>query len=194
MAEQLSTKEIDDLLMTAYKRGYENGVASEGFTDGYTEEEVERREKEAYQKGMDEVWELCKKIWGFYTHVIIENIYDVNCFQDILETYTASDALTKIKEYEDSQKCLECVYKGDTEICDSCVDNDRYEQKLEIKIGDEVMIAHKRYIVFAINAYKYCLFDGHDLSWWGQKGNVMANSRTGRHFNGVEEIFEALKK
>lgn len=153
-----------------YKQGYETGVATQGFTDGYTKEEVERREKEAYQKGLVESWSLASAISCMDAKKQFE-IFNESGDANVFGCHTAQGALDKLKEYEQKQS--------------------------EIKVGDEVIYDGTGYrgIVTKIfksdKMYYRCVrYDG-DLS---TENSDNPPTKTGRHFDQIEEVLEALKE
>ena len=208
MADVLSAKEIDDLLdalmkeedcdkkdysvlmgmakdsvnkiKTAfdkgYKQGYENGVASQGFTDGYTEEKVEKREKEAYQKGLEKAWETAKYIASLAGNDVKRREIIGDCAAWYAFThYTASEVIAKIEAYEQKQN--------------------------EIKVGDEVIYKDIDYpdtkgVVIQVDfgkveKYPYNLMLDNGDGQWAEKDDV---TKTGRHFDQIEEVLKALKE
>jgi len=98
----------------AYDKGYKDGKADTPFTD------TEEAEEKAYNRGLNDAWECARKLvhprLGGYTEEQKQRIFGEYVSSDsILQNFSASEAITKIKEYEDKQK-----------------------QDAEIKVGDEV--------------------------------------------------------
>lgn len=113
---------IIEQLNTAYKNGYEDAkseLVKKAYKDGYENAKSELGKKvadiahderdRAYQKGLEEAWETAKKIITIYKRPELLNMgfkcdgNDYN-FSIIVEDYTASEAIAKIKEYEEQQK------------------------------------------------------------------------------------------
>ena len=151
-----------------YKQGYEAGVASQGFTDGYTEEEAGKREKDAYQKGMDEAWEVTRKIYS--DDFDLEKVFDEIMYARVFKKFTASEALAKIKEYEQNQD--------------------------EIKVGDEIIAINgisKPYVVTEVMENHVYGFDDTGVLR-GLSHCDTKFKKTGRHFDQIEEVLKALKE
>ena len=113
-----------------YQQGYEAGKAATPFTD------TKEAEDKAYNRGLNDAWELVKKIindennGGYPYNYLLGYRY----LFEVVDNYTASEALTKIKEYEDKQK-----------------------QDAEIKVGDEVYSEEDdlRFVVTRITNGRY---------------------------------------
>lgn len=157
-----------------YKQGYETGVSTQGFVDGYTEEEAERREKEAYQKGLEKAWETAKYIASLTGNDVKRREIIGDCAAWYAFThYTASEVIANIEAYEQKQK------------------------QDKIKVGDEVIYDGTgcRGIVTKIfksdKTYYRCVrYDG-DLS---TENSDNPPTKTGRHFDQIEEVLKALKE
>ena len=81
----------------------------------YTEPDLEQVRKEGYEKeyyiGLNDAWEAVGKIYNMCSDVR-HKIFKENLIRKILSIYSASEAIEKIRQYEQGQK--------------------------EIKVGDEV--------------------------------------------------------
>ena len=93
----------------------------EAYQKGYDVESHEATTLE-YQQGLDDAWECARKIFGYVTDGgltldELRNVFGVKgvpfCTADILRTNTASEALAKIKAYEEQQKADERIMFGD---------------------------------------------------------------------------------
>ena len=150
-----------------------------GYVDGTnnTAKEFEIELKKAKESGLSEAWECAKKLMlstedsGIDTEKIKE-IFGYSYYY-VLKDYSASEAIAKIKEYEERQEKQEKQKKAD-----------------EIKVGDEVQSCDTRYIVVRIRdngtfeAIGACGTDeGLDLSKF---------HKTGRHFDEIEKIMKQM--
>lgn len=101
-------KTIETILTEIYKRGYEEGRCK-GYKNRCIEEEFQNTNK--YECGLNEAWEAAKKIvcTEGYKWTELENMFNSRTLSKIFNTYTASEAIEKIKEYEEEQK--EPVFK-----------------------------------------------------------------------------------
>ncbi|MBP5593974.1 MAG: hypothetical protein J6Y02_01235 [Pseudobutyrivibrio sp.] len=114
------THEMEGLLEKLYNLGYLNGVNN-------TVREFQPEIKKSYKEGLKDAWECARKIacmdWEDDTKLFgCENPFEI---------YSASEAIAKIEEYEESQKCKECVHYPENGIscnavCIRCFNNDRF--------------------------------------------------------------------
>lgn len=96
-------KAIETILAEVYKCGYEEGRCK-GYKNRCIEEEFQNTNK--YEDGLNEAWEAAKKIvcTEGYKWTELENMFNSRTLSKIFNTYTASEAIEKIKEYEEKQK------------------------------------------------------------------------------------------
>lgn len=133
-------KSIDELVYKVYERGYDDGykVIPSVYYDNY-------------EKGLNDAWEcagkimLCEAKGGFSTDKYTEIFGNIATFQ-VLETLSASEAISAIKEYEEQQKqklianCITCKWdyrnyekylnvSEDEKVrhCNECYKNSGYE-------------------------------------------------------------------
>lgn len=148
---------MTELFENGYDQGYADGKADTPFTD------TEEAEKRAYEDGMNAAWEVARKLvhprLGGYTEEQKQRIFGEYVSSDsILQNYTASEAIAKIKEYEDKQKCKECKRAKDPIFYGYCVGECDYEKQTEdeIKVGYEVynLDRENKRIVTAIDGNK----------------------------------------
>lgn len=151
-----------------------NYIAEEAYRDGYDHCEKEMKEKvnEAYQRGLDDAWECAKKIaqqWEEDTDTEHRLVID-DSIRVTLDSMTASEAIEKLKAYEEQ------------------------EAADEIKVG--VVVRLCRHIV----PYIVTSCDGDDDTYIlmtvnggfikAEKCNVR---KTGRHFD-IDKILEEMKE
>jgi hypothetical protein len=151
----------------AYDKGYKSGLNDGNINDGTFAAKV----KEAYDNGLNDAWECAKKIvtdTGLNYEELGE-IFGYTSMDTIFGNFSASEAVTKVKEYEDEQK------KPDDEI----------------HVGDEVYYMHDK------NVKKIVLgiTDFGNFAVLSQNGNFGVFSKcelykTGRNY----PIMEILKK
>lgn len=168
--ERDSVSKLRTAFDKGYKQGYETGVATQGFVDGYTEEEVERREKEAYQKGLEKAWETAKYIASLTGNDVKRREIIGDCATWYAFTkYTASEVIANIEAYEQKQK------------------------QDEIKVGDEVIHEGTRVIITNVNDEWISGIEAQDGSAHCDfnKADCM---KTSRHFDEIEKILKALKE
>ena len=70
-------------------------------------------DKEAYNKGLNDAWELAKKLWHNDARTN-DDIYGIEYFIDIANEYTPQEALAKLEAYEKEQeKVRQKIMVGD---------------------------------------------------------------------------------
>lgn len=158
-----------------YEQGYNEGIRSRngesysiycyGYDDGLKD-------------GLNNAWECARKITcnvslvGYSTYALRE-IFDTARLGDIFLNFSASEAIAKIKEYEEKQK----------------------QPDNEVKVGDEVVdenfINHGKGIAtFVSPIVIYVLW--YDGSTGRRKLEDI--KKTGRHFDKIAEVLEQLKE
>ena len=147
------------------------------FVHGRTEAESEYRDlldkakNEAYQRGLEDAWWAARKIvcdesfdWNTLLH-----IFDSRSFEIIFRNFSASEAVAKLKAYEEKQ-----------------------DDKIEV--GDEVKW-HSN-VVVVTRLYKDGVLDWCDgISKDGRAFHVLAENvrKTGRHFD-IASILEDMRE
>ena len=141
-------------------------------------DDAQKQVDEAYQRGLDDAWEAARKIFGYEMDggIPINELGGVFgyaedaifCTADIIRHNSASEAIAKLKSYEEKQKAD------------------------ELKVGDEVMLNNgtKTYIVVSFGENTACGFTS-DGIWTGWELNKI--TKTGRHFN-IDKILEEMKE
>lgn len=148
-------KRIDE----AYKRGINDGSL-----------DVKQRAEGAYQKGLEDAWEAARKIaqqWEEDTNTEHRLVID-DSIRITLDSMTASEAIDKLKVYEEKQKA-----------------------KDEIKVGDEVR--HERgwsAVVTSIDNVGFSVMDynGEVASY----SDISKFTKTGRHFD-IPKILKEMR-
>ena len=160
-------KEVANCIRDAYERGYK-----QGFKDGNYNKEFfcNLNFEHGTNKGLDDAWECVKRIYDLQCDTVKE-IFGSIYFKDVLENYSASEAIAKIKEYEEKQKA------------DS-----------EVKVGDEVIDGKvfnsgKGIVTFVSPTVVYVLW--YDGSTGRRKLEDI--KKTGIHFDQMVEILKQLK-
>lgn len=121
---------------------------------------------EAYRKGLSDAWECIKKIQDTSVKVRVE-IFGDWATPSIMQKHTASEAIAKIKAYEEDQK--------------------------QIRVGDEVKAWYGNAIVTRVDekAKTANFFFKTGESGCDYFRNI---ERTGRHFDAVETLLEILRE
>lgn len=157
-------KQIEECLTCAFQKGYNMG----------TVDRVPDVEK-AREQGRNEAWECARKILfdGDLPRELLEYL-KVDTFCGIIEEYSASEAISKIYEYEDGKK---------TAIKDDV-----------IRIGDEVRNRRYRSTTFVVTHIDRT---DNTITGYGATGNFADRKmerweKTGRHFPEIGEVWKTL--
>ena len=146
-----------DLLDNAYAHGKSDAEA-----------DYHKAKEEAYQKGLEDAWEVAKRIWEMGQRKRRE-LFGEPLFCEAMKM-PYSEALAKLQAYEQKQK-----------------------EDAEIKVGDEVMCisscVHGTAIVTKVDdgTYYYTYADGRC------DHNNRDVTKTGRHFPEVAQFLEKMK-
>ena len=152
----------------------------EKLNSDYINENYGSMQDEAYRRGLEDAWEAARKIFGYKIDggIPIEELGKVFgyaedalfCTADIIRHNTASEAIAKLKAYEEKQKADD-----------------------EIKVGDEVEdhtdSLHKKAAVWSINGDVLRVIAVGGGTWMLRKNNAVC---TGRHFD-IDKILEEMR-
>ena len=140
----------------------------EELNSDYINEHFGELQDEAYQRGLEDAWEAARKIMcddGIDMNTLC-TIFRRGCSDSIIRDYSASEAIAKLKAYEDSKH------------------SDR------IEVGDEVIAPYGKAIVTAIkNEFVYYLYPDGDRGVKEPK-NL---KKTGKHYD-IASILEAMRE
>lgn len=119
---------------------------------------------EAYQNGMNDAWEVARKIaHGTCWNEVLEKTGKV-CAADVLDTYTASEAIDKIREHE---------------------------QNCDLKIGDEILFdGNVKGVVYNISERVYCFTENATVECF-LRSEI---KKTGRYFPEIVEILKKIRE
>lgn len=165
-------------------------IADEAYTKGYTDgrkqaktqaeldvaHDIENVAKENYQKGLDDAWECARKINctlndGGIKYNELYDIFGMINQHIIMHQFSASEALEKIKSYEEEQN--------------------------KVRVGDEVeSYLSRKYIIYKLSDDGKTAY-GLDLTGYPVIQNVFIASKakkTGRHFDEIETMMEKMRE
>ena len=119
------------ILGAAYDKGYEDG------TENYKIDETA-----AYQQGVNDAWDCAKKLMlasndydGALKGTEIKSIFGTGVY-NVFKYTTPSEAIIKIRRYENKQRCDNCRYPFENPLCgvrnQHC---DRWQSEQEPKTG-----------------------------------------------------------
>ena len=142
----------------------------------FDNEALEQREKEAYRKGLDDAWEAARKIvcdekldWNTLLH-----LFNKCNFTGIFGEFSASEAIEKLKAYEEKQKADDEIKVGD--------------EVISLKANGEVIEDMSPWIVTYETKYSY---QGFEASGMFHKNPKDCVRKTGRHFD-IEAILKEM--
>ena len=178
--EQISVELIPEESMTPYtepdlkqirKEAYEKGY-EDGFVAGHLKAEKSGQSfyEDGYKRGISDAWETAREIHRMPEGDILDLFPDcyasVCTAAQVIVKYDASEAITKIKEYEDG--------------------------KQEIKVGDEVKTEDGQKMVIAALINKDFAGLGDDGRFmFGELDETI--TRTGRHFPEIDAVLEKMR-
>ena len=146
-----------------YKQGYEDGRNTAQFCFN----------NEGYEEGLKDAWEAAKWIFNASVDDMMQTFGGVSLWVH----YTASEAISRIKEYEEKQKAVDKIQVGD-----------------EIKIGDDnEEKGYFRAVVTDIDADKALWV----IDEFGANIIIESNrakEKTGRHFSQIEEVLKQMQE
>ena len=143
----------------------------QGLVDGFNGEFDDAK---AYQKGLEDAWKLAEKlVWKTSTNDLRKMGFVVDCDgeADILRRCSVSEALSKLRAYEQKQK----------EDADFCVGD-------EVTDGLCVGVVTKS-AVMGDNDLMYVVFEDGSTNEYPKS----EFKKTGRHFDAVEQLLEKMK-
>ena len=161
---------LEQVRKEAYEKGYED--AEEKYNDGYSD---------GYDAGLDDAWEASRKIGcgtaqGGFSPEMMRNVFGTSCFSsNVFRELTASEAITKIKEYEEDKQRIKvwdeiyCVGRPDIKVCVTDVEDGNFSG-FTVEHPDNSNIGH---------VYSSRSFDG-----W---------EKTGRHFTEIGTVIEKMR-
>lgn len=162
---------IEVILSDEYARGYNDGVFAGANTNNTRD----------YEKGLHDAWKCARKIFapvnkgglsGRDVNLIFNNM---EAPYNIFDNYSASEAIAKIKEYEENQK----------------------QSNDEIKVGDEIYSLDKNYKSVVTAIFDTCR--GVTAVYFTQNGKLAGDllenlHKTGRHFPQIAEVLKQMQE
>lgn len=160
--------DLEQIRKEAYEEGKKQAKAQAELDVCH---DIEKVAKENYKVGLGDAWEAVGKIYNMCSDVR-HKIFKENLIRKILSDYTASEAIEKLKAYEQEQE--------------------------EIKVGDEVErilngeVDSKAVFLEEDKGYYHCLF------WTGRFFTTLSYPKkqfrkTGRHFPEIDAVIEKMR-
>lgn len=104
-------KSYDDEMDSAYAEGY-------ALAESKYREARDQVEQEAYQRGLDDAWDAARKITDVPSHgglnvEELQQLFDTAASIKVFTDHTASEAIEKIREYEEHKAQADEIRNGD---------------------------------------------------------------------------------
>lgn len=146
----------------------------EAFKNGYDaackDIDIKSKTNAAYQKGLEDAWEAARKIVTMPNREFINSdILDLDPGESIFTKYTASEAIEKIRQYEQ-------------------------EQEEQIQVGDEVRNIENGWIAVVCNIDGECMTLMDTNGALGDGYHVNRFTKTGRHFPEIAAVLAKMKE
>ena len=103
---------VDRVYNIGYNKAYTDRQIEEQFDD-----DREKAIEEAYQKGLNDARECAQKIWHMIFPVRVK-IFGTDNLGDIFDSYSPSEAVAKIEEYEEKKEAEDEEMYRDFEVGD----------------------------------------------------------------------------
>lgn len=162
-------------------------IYKRGYTHGLKDASKDNENEKSYEQGLNDAWECARKI---AIEMSIENMqscglisssddeYEYSC--GVIRNYSASEAMAKIKEYEESKK----LHVGD---------------EIKFEFGG-VGLYNAIGVIFRIDddGYLHILSGNNDPDYatlgLDPHRDTVHVEKTGRHFPQIEEVLNAMKE
>lgn len=144
-------------------------IINKAYTMGYDDGKSSLESQQLYITGLNDAWECAKKI-NDMDQDMYDELFPKAFINGLYESYSISEAIAIIKEY-----------------------NEKQNQDDKIKIGDEVIIFNSKGVITAItDDYKYGAVLFKDGSFG--KYPIYEYKKTGRHFPDIAQVLKQLRK
>jgi hypothetical protein len=130
------------------------------------EDVIENEIKEAYNKGLNDAWELARKVAldnyeGAYSVKGLKNIFGFSSLQGVFRYCSIQEALAKLEAYE--------------------------KEQAEIKVGDVVEVNGYKFLVTTVANDHINLIDSNGITTW----TTSTCKKTGKHID-IQKILEQI--
>lgn len=168
--EPYTEPNLEHVWSGAYEKGYEDG-----FVAGHLKAEKSGQSfyEDGYKRGLSDAWEACRKICcyeidGGYPVAHMLDLFDRDDLPKILSDHTATEAITKIKEYEDG--------------------------KQEYRVGDEFENgAGQKFVVLKMDGKEIDRYIDGDGKTYVMTAKYRVMRKTGRHFPEITAVLEKMR-
>jgi len=202
-----TTNKVINHAISAYNKGYADGFGKaqtdsyvKGYEDGQKEkpQAIYEMKVEEYNKGLNEAWEVARKIEhpkGYFCN--IKEVFGEESAFSVLLNMTASEAIQKIKDYEEKQtekSCKTCNNftkefgcDGDYEFLCECIDNS-YKHWTPKQTEDEIKVGYEVYNLDPENKRIVTAIDGDKAIQLCSNGKYTVDNIDTLHWTGREDL------
>ncbi len=163
---------IENRVRHVYNQGYSDGLADGNINSGLFADKV----REAYNNGLEDAWECARKI--LFDDSLPRDILTelgADSFSGVIHKCSASEAIEKIKEYEEKHEkdyCEDCRYWDGKSGCKRpCIEKIKHEEQQ--KQNEEKTEKSCDNCRFAdLTAYEFpcsACSESHTLRWQGNE-------------------------
>ena len=177
---------LDDLeqLNSDYINEHFGQLQDDAYDEGYAQcrndygDAIKHAKDTAYQRGLNDAWEAARKIVTWPDRSLVNSdTFDLDPGESIFTKYSASEAIEKLKAYEEKQEAADEIKVGD--IVERYIDGKFDSKGIYLNDADEK------------GAYWNCLFwTGACFVTLGYPKNQF--KKTDRHFD-IDKILEEMK-
>lgn len=171
---------IENRVRHVYNQGYSDGLADGNINSGLFADKV----REAYNNGLEDAWECARKLLyedSLSRDILMELGADTFC--GVIQNCSASEAIARLKEYEEQKKqseknCKDCKHSNNgmpnfkSGRCEACYYDERiggnslFEEKPTEKSCDNC-----RFVDLTAYEFPCCsCSESHTLRWEARKG------------------------
>ena len=177
-------KQAQELIEQAYQRGFKAGrVDNQTFHESICngcKKGFEDREMELIEQGRNEAWEAAKKLvsagYKECNEILGDGVLAIETIDEIFLRCTASEAIEKLKDYDDQKKKESKFHVGDEVI---------YGDIKWIVVREEYAVGTNIPVIM-VNLFREGGF--------GASAKVSEIKKTGRTFPQIAEVFQKMKE
>ena len=161
--------QAQELIDQAYNRGYTAGY-SKAENDYHAKTEDDRQS--SYELGLNIAWEAAKKIAGdcLSESKMTKELFNFNYAYPVFKNFPASEAIEKIREYEQKK-----------------------QEKDEIKVGDEVIYHDEKGVVVLVANNEKAISVMSANGGWMIRTDREELVKTGRTFPQIAEVLKKMQ-
>ena len=161
-----------------YKKGYKDGQNSlaSAYAEGKGEKLLEDVKKVEYERGLNDAWEAARKIMlvendGGIAYKWEEDIFHKSDVKKILRDYSASEAIEKLKAWEEKE-----------------------DEEETIHIGDEIRMDGENGVIVTLSPRYNILWEDGKYTTWYSSFYDLVKLKTGRNFVHIEKILKQMQE